>query len=147
MIPAFAGSNPVSPVFVIRADHAAKRSGGFLMTSVKMFGRTFSLYSHKGGPRSEAKWGIPYDRCQKSFRGKAGLYGTLAQSVEHLTFNQVVGGSNPPCLTIINAINTIFSDLMCAICVHIFFYTAKVFSKCLLSFLVKRASYSLIFPR
>ena len=24
-------------------------------------------------------------------------YGTLAQSVEHLTFNQVVGGSNPPC--------------------------------------------------
>ena len=26
-------------------------------------------------------------------------YGTLAQSVEHLTFNQVVGGSNPPCLT------------------------------------------------
>ena len=25
-------------------------------------------------------------------------YGTLAQSVEHLTFNQVVGGSNPPCL-------------------------------------------------
>ena len=27
------------------------------------------------------------------------LYGTLAQSVEHLTFNQVVGGSNPPCLS------------------------------------------------
>ena len=27
-------------------------------------------------------------------------YGTLAQSVEHLTFNQVVGGSNPPCLII-----------------------------------------------
>ena len=26
-------------------------------------------------------------------------YGILAQSVEHLTFNQVVGGSNPPCLT------------------------------------------------
>ena len=25
-------------------------------------------------------------------------YGALAQSVEHLTFNQVVGGSNPPCL-------------------------------------------------
>ena len=24
-------------------------------------------------------------------------YGALAQSVEHLTFNQVVGGSNPPC--------------------------------------------------
>ena len=24
--------------------------------------------------------------------------GILAQSVEHLTFNQVVGGSNPPCL-------------------------------------------------
>ncbi len=27
------------------------------------------------------------------------FYGPLAQSVEHLTFNQVVGGSNPPCLT------------------------------------------------
>ena len=26
--------------------------------------------------------------------------GILAQSVEHLTFNQVVGGSNPPCLII-----------------------------------------------
>ena len=26
------------------------------------------------------------------------LYGILAQLVEHLTFNQVVGGSNPPCL-------------------------------------------------
>ena len=25
--------------------------------------------------------------------------GILAQLVEHLTFNQVVGGSNPPCLT------------------------------------------------
>ena len=27
------------------------------------------------------------------------LYGVLAQSVEHLTFNQVVPGSNPGCLT------------------------------------------------
>ena len=27
-----------------------------------------------------------------------GIYGILAQLVEHLTFNQVVGGSNPPCL-------------------------------------------------
>ena len=27
-------------------------------------------------------------------------YDSLAQSVEHLTFNQVVGGSNPPCLII-----------------------------------------------
>ena len=26
------------------------------------------------------------------------MYGILAQSVEHLTFNQGVGGSNPPCL-------------------------------------------------
>ena len=25
-------------------------------------------------------------------------YGRVAQVVEHLTFNQVVGGSNPPCL-------------------------------------------------
>ena len=28
------------------------------------------------------------------------FYGPLAQSVEHLTFNQVVGGSNPPWLTL-----------------------------------------------
>ena len=27
------------------------------------------------------------------------FYGVLAQSVEHLTFNQVVRGSNPRCLT------------------------------------------------
>ena len=27
--------------------------------------------------------------------------GVLAQLVEHLTFNQVVGGSNPPCLSIL----------------------------------------------
>ena len=26
------------------------------------------------------------------------MYGILAQLVEHLTFNQVVGGSTPPCL-------------------------------------------------
>ena len=29
------------------------------------------------------------------------LYGILAQVVEHLTFNQVVGGSNPPCLILL----------------------------------------------
>ncbi len=28
---------------------------------------------------------------------KVKICGALAQSVEHLTFNQVVGGSNPPC--------------------------------------------------
>ena len=28
------------------------------------------------------------------------VYGALAQSVEHLTFNQVVRGSNPRCLII-----------------------------------------------
>ena len=32
---------------------------------------------------------------------KGNIYhGILAQLVEHLTFNQVVGGSNPPCLII-----------------------------------------------
>ena len=29
--------------------------------------------------------------------------GILAQLVEHLTFNQVVGGSNPPCLITVKA--------------------------------------------
>ena len=37
--------------------------------------------------------GISY--CHKLNMG----YGALAQSVEHLTFNQVVGGSNPPCFS------------------------------------------------
>ena len=40
--------------------------------------------------------GISY--CHKLNMG----YGALAQSVEHLTFNQVVGGSNPPCFSIKN---------------------------------------------
>ena len=31
----------------------------------------------------------------------------LAQSVEHLTFNQVVGGSNPPCFTKNNIIKNL----------------------------------------
>ena len=37
--------------------------------------------------------GINYERILYS------LYGALAQSVEHLTFNQVVRGSNPRCFT------------------------------------------------
>ena len=52
LTPAFAGSNPASPVFKI-----------FWIATL------------------------------------LSTYGTLAQVVEHLTFNQVVGGSSPPCLT------------------------------------------------
>ena len=37
-------------------------------------------------------------KAQKKTRKQKG-HGILAQLVEHLTFNQVVGGSNPPCLT------------------------------------------------
>ena len=33
------------------------------------------------------------------FRSAVIQFGILAQLVEHLTFNQVVGGSNPPCLS------------------------------------------------
>ena len=36
------------------------------------------------------------------------FYGALAQSVEHLTFNQVVRGSNPRCFTSRNAGNPLF---------------------------------------
>ena len=36
------------------------------------------------------------------------LYGALAQLVEHLTFNQVVRGSNPRCFTSRNAGNPLF---------------------------------------
>ena len=36
-------------------------------------------------------------KAQKETRKQKG-HGILAQLVEHLTFNQVVGGSNPPCL-------------------------------------------------
>ena len=35
-------------------------------------------------------------------------YGILAQVVEHLTFNQVVRGSNPRCFTSRNAGNSLF---------------------------------------
>ena len=35
---------------------------------------------------------IPATQCES-------ICAQLAQLVEHLTFNQVVGGSNPPCLT------------------------------------------------
>ena len=38
-------------------------------------------------------------------------YGVLAQSVEHLTFNQVVGGSNPPCLIAERSIYGLYIDL------------------------------------
>ena len=36
-------------------------------------------------------------------------YGTLAQLVEHLTFNQVVGGSIPPCLILKDDVNAYYS--------------------------------------
>ena len=44
--------------------------------------------------------------------------GILAQLVEHLTFNQVVGGSNPPCLILKIAQTMCLSD---------FFYTRVIF--------------------
>ena len=51
----------------------------------------------------------------------------VAQSVEHLTFNQVVGGSNPPCLTrccdiLIWGFEPPGRDPPCLTC---FFYTAS----------------------
>ena len=39
-----------------------------------------------------------FDSCITLVRIQLAQYGILAQSVEHLTFNQGVGGSNPPCL-------------------------------------------------
>ena len=46
------------------------------------------------------------------FRFWAFIYGTLAQSVEHLTFNQVVAGSIPACLTFSTIENTACSDFL-----------------------------------
>lgn len=37
------------------------------------------------------------DRENECCYNDKAIYEPLAQSVEHLTFNQVVGGSNPPC--------------------------------------------------
>ena len=39
-------------------------------------------------------------------------YGVLAQSVEHLTFNQVVRGSNPRCFTPIKIAGFCFSKIL-----------------------------------
>ena len=39
-----------------------------------------------------------FDCCIVGSIPTSPVYGTLAQMVEHLTFNQVVGGSSPPCL-------------------------------------------------
>ena len=39
-----------------------------------------------------------FDSCIRQFESAWPSYGILAQSVEHLTFNQVVRGSNPRCL-------------------------------------------------
>ena len=40
-----------------------------------------------------------FDCCIVGSIPTSPVHGTLAQMVEHLTFNQVVGGSSPPCLT------------------------------------------------
>ena len=61
-------------------------------------------------PRRSHVWRMPYSLpdWENFLNGKLNKYGILAQLVEHLTFNQVVGGSNPPCLiSLINA-NTDF---------------------------------------
>ena len=47
---------------------------------------------------------VVFSMCEMLFKIAAlrmglPLCGLLAQMVEHLTFNQVVGGSSPPCLT------------------------------------------------
>ena len=39
-----------------------------------------------------------FDACSRWFESNWPCYETLAQSVEHLTFNQVVAGSIPACL-------------------------------------------------
>ena len=44
------------------------------------------------------------------------VYGILAQLVEHLTFNQVVGGSNPPCLTLKTKVYTLVFFLYLKVC-------------------------------
>ena len=47
------------------------------------------------------------------------IHGILAQSVEHLTFNQVVGGSIPPCLISRSLVNGMFARfLFCHMHVH-----------------------------
>ena len=47
-------------------------------------------------------------------------YGRVAQSVEHLTFNQVVRGSNPRCLIIENGENVEKSTFSLFLCLRTF---------------------------
>ena len=58
---------------------------------------TRSVNSFDLGPSPSGK-AQAFDACSRWFESNWPCYETLAQSVEHLTFNQVVAGSIPACL-------------------------------------------------
>ena len=68
--------------------------GYFLILALR---ETQCVHSCDLGPSPSGK-AQAFDACSRWFESNWPCYETLAQSVEHLTFNQVVAGSIPACL-------------------------------------------------
>ena len=64
-----------------------------------------SMLRHKDNGPSPSGKAQDFDSCTRWFESSWPSYGRVAQVVEHLTFNQVVRGSNPRTLTIFFKIN------------------------------------------
>ena len=58
-----------------------------------------SMSRHKDNGSSPSGKAQDFDSCTRWFESSWPSYGRVAQVVEHLTFNQVVRGSNPRTLT------------------------------------------------
>ena len=58
-----------------------------------------SMLRHKDNGSSPSGKAQDFDSCTRWFESSWPSYGRVAQVVEHLTFNQVVRGSNPRTLT------------------------------------------------
>ena len=58
-----------------------------------------SMLRHKDNGSSPSGKAQDFDSCTRWFESSWPSYGRVAQVVEHLTFNQVVRGSNPRCLS------------------------------------------------
>ena len=66
-------------------------------------------FPYRRGIAKSVRHGTLTPACVGSSPAAPAKNDSLAQSVEHLTFNQVVGGSNPPCLTLEKASNSVFT--------------------------------------
>ena len=70
---------------------------GFYFPLSRNIGGWHLWHSPALGPSPSGK-AHAFDACSRWFESNWPCYETLAQSVEHLTFNQVVAGSIPACL-------------------------------------------------